>query len=314
MAKSKKKSITIRAAVLGAMIASLGAIMASIFPFLFTKACDSQDLRIRIISRHENGQKKIVGKYKGTGENEKLVERYCYDAQGKVVSEENLRENTKKIIYRDEKGNIDGQGIIKAGIKNGKFLVSQHKNGRKREEIIYANGKPQKYFYWNEKGGKIGEGGIINGKRFGKYVLWHDNGQKKVESEYKDNAVITSIEWDKQGNKLYENKIVGKEKHEYKTEWHAVGKKKFKLNTFYIDGKLKKIIQEDRDIRMEAEYNGNKLHGRTTHYWFGKIIYYQEYRNGKPFGQPVIIDKENYLKFTFVAGGYAILDLFDILL
>lgn len=314
MPKSKKMSVTVRAAIIGAIIAAVGAIFAAVIPMFFTKGCASRDepIRIEIVSRHQNGQKYLVAKYKGRGENEILVERIEYDELGRIISEENLLKKTKRVVYWDEMGNIDGEGLIKNSIKNGKFLVSQHKNGKKREEIIYAYGKPQKFFYWNENGEKIGEGGIINSKRFGKYIQWYNNGHKKIESEYKDDEVIARIECDEQGNKVYESKMVGKEKHEYKIEWPIVGKKKFKLNTFYINGILKKIIQEDGDIRMEAECNGNKLHGRTTHYWYGKIIYYQEYTNGKP-GQTVVIDKENYLKFSLVAGWYAINDLLDII-
>lgn len=285
--------------------------------FILFVNCGEKE-RVEITSRHENGQKKTLCKYRGSNENEIIVERIEYDDKGRVLSEENLPGKTKRIIYWGEKGNKDGEGIIKNGIKNGKFLESCHKNGRKREEVIYANGEPQKVFYWDDQGTKIGEGSNVKGLKSGKFIEWHTNGQKKAEAEYKDEKIIEWIEWDENSTKMREVKIVGNAKHEYKAYWHSEGEKKFKLDGFYVDGRLKKVrgfdqIKKILEVELdgnqqiskvllwyndgklwkEEEYKNGKLHGKKTYYWEDKKISFREFRNGKPFGRPVLTNNEH---------------------
>jgi len=284
---------------------------------MFVNCSQKEKERSEIISRHQNGQKKLLCKYKGSGENERLVGRIEYDDKGRVISEENLPEKTKRIIYWDEKGNKDGEGIITNGIKNGKFLESHHKNGRKREEVIYANGEPQKVFYWDDQGTKIGEGSNVKGLKSGKFIEWYANGQKKAEAEYKDGEVTEGIEWDESSKIVREIKTVGKERYELKVYWSSEGGKEIKLDGFYVNDKLKKVrrfdqIKKTLEVDMdgnqqlskiliwyddgvlwkEEEYKNGKLHGKKTYYWGDQKVAFQEFRNGISCGMLVFLNDQ----------------------
>lgn len=285
---------------------------------IFVNCSQKEKERSEIISRHQNGQKKLLCQYKGCGENERLVGRIKYDDKGRIISEENLPENTKKIIYWDEKGNKDGEGIITNGIKNGKFLESRHKNGKKREDVIFVNGKPQKVFFWDDQGEKIGEGLIVNGLKSGKFIEWHANGQKKTETEFKDGEIINEIEWDENNKIVREIKTIGKEKYEYKAYRFSEGGKEIKLDGFYVNDKLKKVRRfdqikktlevdlddnqqiskiliwyDDGALWKEEECKNGKLHGKKTYYWGDQKIAFQEFRNGAPVGMLVFLNDRN---------------------
>ena len=67
---------------------------------LFIISC-GETVREEITERYDNGQKKVLVKYKGEGENEKLIEKITYNQKGEKVSYQNF-ENGKKWLYIEE--------------------------------------------------------------------------------------------------------------------------------------------------------------------------------------------------------------------
>lgn len=58
--------------------------------------CSKKKYREEIIERYSNGEKKIVVKYQGYGNNEKLIERKTYDENGELILLEDKFSNIKK--------------------------------------------------------------------------------------------------------------------------------------------------------------------------------------------------------------------------
>tara|TARA_Y100000031_G_scaffold96306_1_gene105737 strand:- start:63 stop:602 length:540 start_codon:yes stop_codon:yes gene_type:complete len=58
-------------------------------------------VREEITERYDNGQKKVLVKYKGDGENEQLIEKITYNQKGEKVSYQNFG-NGKEWLYIEE--------------------------------------------------------------------------------------------------------------------------------------------------------------------------------------------------------------------
>ena len=70
-------------------------------------------IREEIISRHDNGNKKMVVKYQGSGSNERIVERITYDESDNVLLIEMPSENKKiEFTYDDYNGEVVMLGKI----------------------------------------------------------------------------------------------------------------------------------------------------------------------------------------------------------
>jgi hypothetical protein len=67
---------------------------------LFISNC-GEKVREEITERYNDGQKKVLVKYKGEGENEQLIEKITYSQKGEKVSYQNFG-NGKKWLYIEE--------------------------------------------------------------------------------------------------------------------------------------------------------------------------------------------------------------------
>ena len=81
----------------------------------------SEDLRVEIIKRYDNGNKKLLVKYRGEGVDEIVIERITYSESGDTLT---LRKPLDKLhIIREyyENRQIKGEGNYKDDKKDGKF-------------------------------------------------------------------------------------------------------------------------------------------------------------------------------------------------
>ena len=67
-----------------------------LFVSLFIFSC-GEKYRTEVVERHLNGNKFLVVKYSGSGSNEKIVERYIYDENDKLISKEDLNDESQEI-------------------------------------------------------------------------------------------------------------------------------------------------------------------------------------------------------------------------
>ena len=117
-----------------------------------------------ITERHNNGLKKLVHVFVGTGINEILVGKYGFYDSG-------LKEFVE--FYKNNK-------------KDGKSLY-WYGNGNQKSEFNYTDGKLnglQTEWYENEQ--KKSEGTYKDGKIHGLRTEWYENGQKRYEGNYKE--------------------------------------------------------------------------------------------------------------------------------
>jgi len=57
---------------------------------VFLTVCFSEDLRVEIIQRYDNGSKKLLVKYRGEGVDEVVIERITYSESGDTLILENI--------------------------------------------------------------------------------------------------------------------------------------------------------------------------------------------------------------------------------
>ncbi len=75
-------------------------------------------------------------------------------------------------------------------------LLKKHKNGLKKVEENYGNGKRHGVkTWWHENGQKRSEINYENGKRHGVKTWWHENGQKRFEINYENEQKIFKINY-----------------------------------------------------------------------------------------------------------------------
>jgi len=124
-----------------------------------------------ITERHDNGLKKLVLVFEGTGINETLIGRYgFYDTGVKHFVE----------LYKNNK-------------KHGKSIY-WYKNGQKKEEVTYKNVKLDGLWTsWYKNGQKRIEGIYKDGKKDGIWTAWYDDGQKMSESTLRNDRMERSI-------------------------------------------------------------------------------------------------------------------------
>jgi YD repeat-containing protein len=188
--------------------------------------CCKKD-RVEISERYEDGKKKVLSKYTGSGE---LLERVRYNKAGQVTRVENAAGNSIK-------------------------LVQWHKNGRKKSETWYKDGKKQ-----------------------GKWRQWYTSGQIKNEKVYAEGKLICSISYNKEitSETIYQDGQLSISR-EYRDGIISLEKE-------YQSGKLMKArwFYPDGSICEEGEYREGKQHGRWI-YWDRNNKFHREvfYREGK---------------------------------
>ena len=134
---------------------------------LFLTFSFSEDLRVEIIKRYDNGEKKLLVKYKGEGSKEKIIERITYNENGDILIIEKLSEKMKMVMEYHENGQISSERNYKDGeIIDGK-VTSYYDNG----QIKYEG---------NYKGGKMD----------GKWISYYENGRINFENNFKDGELV----------------------------------------------------------------------------------------------------------------------------
>jgi antitoxin component YwqK of YwqJK toxin-antitoxin module len=208
-------------------------ILSVLFILFFAAYCcrEETNQRLEISQRYEDGKKKILHKYSGKGEFEKLTEIVTYNKAGQIKEVKNLAAQTKKMMW-------------------------WHKNGVRKVEIQYKNGK-----------------------KHGSWLEWYSNGMIKKEKVYCRDKLVRQAHYKRH---ITEETIYKDGKlfmaREYKdgiilTEKTYQGGKLIKALWFYPDGK----------ISDERGYKDGKKHGRWV-YWDknGEIRREELYRNGEP--------------------------------
>jgi antitoxin component YwqK of YwqJK toxin-antitoxin module len=151
--------------------------LSILFILFFTAYCCQKetDRRFDISQRHEDGKKKILHKYSGKGEFEKLVEIVTYNKSGQIVEVKNLDEQTKKMMWWHKNGMRKIEIQYKRGKKHGKWLE------------WYSNGliKKEKVYYWDK---------LVRQANYKRYITEetiYKEGKLFIEREYKDGITVT---------------------------------------------------------------------------------------------------------------------------
>tara|TARA_Y100001970_G_C14140625_1_gene806891 strand:+ start:291 stop:794 length:504 start_codon:yes stop_codon:yes gene_type:complete len=146
---------------------------------LFVTSIFSENIRVAIIQRHDNGSKKLLVKYLGEGVNEIVVERITYTENGDTLKLENLID---KIIMKREyyhNGNLMSEKKYKNTDRFGKYYYF-YPNGQIEEEGEYINGTAHTINYWKQNGELIVKEG------YGKLFTHLSNGQIYLEVDMKN--------------------------------------------------------------------------------------------------------------------------------
>ena len=133
--------------------------------FLISNCGDK--VREEITDRYENGNKKLLVKYKGEGVDEILVERITYSKSGDTLIWENY----------NSKGVRDGNWI---GYVDDSFVKGNYKDGEKNGE----------WTSYHENGQMMLEGNTKDGKSMGKWTYYNEDGSIKKVEEYKNGKLI----------------------------------------------------------------------------------------------------------------------------
>ena len=135
----------------------------TLISILITISCSEKNSE-EITERFDNGNKKLLVKYKGDNGEEVILEKMEFFKEGDTLIWENY--------------NINGK-------REGKW-ISYYENGQIKKEGNYMNG----WYYgsWNsyyENGQIESKENFSNQKREGKWISYYENGQIKTEGNYK---------------------------------------------------------------------------------------------------------------------------------
>jgi antitoxin component YwqK of YwqJK toxin-antitoxin module len=178
---------------------------------------------------HKNGQKKTEGNYKNgkpvflkgsskwwdkNGNLTDIAGNILEKAKPEGVNMDEELERRERIFYRKgsdtpytgkvyslyPSGQKEAEGNFKDGKPADGVSVEWNKNGQKKREKNWRNGKEDGlYVEWYKNGQKEEEGNYKDGKKNGLWVEWYDGGQKRGETNYKDGKIISYKTWDSEG-------------------------------------------------------------------------------------------------------------------
>ena len=156
---------------------------------LFISNC-GEKVREEITERFDNGDKKLLVKYKGEGGDEVVVERITYSESGDtLLLEKPLEKIFMKRFYFD--GLLKFEKNYKDEKMDGKY-INYYENGKKESEVFYKDGELDgKYIGWYENGKKRGEAFFKDGEEDDKSTEYYENGQMKYTENYKDGVCIS---------------------------------------------------------------------------------------------------------------------------
>ena len=189
--------------------------------FLISNCGDK--VREEITERYDDGKKKTIMKFKGSGSEEVMIEKISYSPSGDTLIRE---KNGKRLrgLFTDyyENGQIKSEGNYKDGELDGKW-TSYYENGQIEEEgnykgccTIYGNSfLDGMWTYYHSTGWIKLEEHWKDGKRHGKSTYYHENGQIRIEGFFQNG--------------------------EYYDKWNYYQEDgTFERYQYYKDGKLKK--------------------------------------------------------------------------
>ena len=132
-------------------------------------------VREEITERYDDGKKKTIMKFKGSGSEEVMVEKIGYSQSGDTLIWENY----------DSKGERDGNWIgyvddyfVEGNFKDGKLdgkVTSYYENGQIEEEENYKDDELviTTYYSYHENGQIKEEGNWIDGEKDGKWICYY---------------------------------------------------------------------------------------------------------------------------------------------
>ena len=248
------------------------------------------DIREEIISRHENGNKKLLVKYSGKGSSEIIIERITYTDNDKIISIEKPIKNI--IVFFDyyDNGNVQLKRTYENNLENG-IWVFYDKEGKKFQEVNYLHGEINgNSIFYNEKGEvdkdlKIetwdnGQIRFIQKYNFGdenfyqkvyyengtlhwesineKQILYYDNGQiSRIDIFNKSNEKNgICFDYDIKGNLIYESEYL-----EYCDIDFSSSDNTIKLINYNLDGSINIVWyrKENGDIVKDTYQKGKVI-------------------------------------------------------
>ena len=154
---------------------------------LFLTFSFSEELRVEIIKRYDNGNKKLLVKYKGEGSDEVIVERITYGKNGETLKLEKLSENMKMVWEYYNNGQIWKETNYKDDKLDGKWTSYYYENGQIWKETNYKEGEESgEVTNYRENGQVRFDGNHKEGKRDVGWTYYYENGQIWFEGDYKD--------------------------------------------------------------------------------------------------------------------------------
>ena len=119
---------------------------------------------------------------------------------------------------------------------------SFYRNGQKRREVNFKDGKQDGLWtWWNENGQKEEEENWKDGMEDGLWTYWYENGQKREEGNLKDGKSVGLLtKWWKNGQKGSEDNYKDGRQDGLSTWWYKNGQKRQESN--WKDGKLMSTV------------------------------------------------------------------------
>jgi len=225
-----------------------------------------EKIREEITERYDDGKKKTIMKFKGSGSEEVMVEKISYSQSGDTLILEKPLDKLKMVRVYYENGKIRSEKNYKDGQEDCKY-TKYFTNGKISEEGNYKgvdmwgdgqeDGKYTEYF----TNGKIKrEGNYKDRRKDGKWTDYYRNGQIEEEGNYKDRRK------DGKWTHYYENGQI-EEEGNYKDR-----RKDGKWTDYYRNGQIKK----------EGNYKDRRKDGKWTDYnEDGSINKVEEYKDGE---------------------------------
>ena len=217
--------------------------------FLFSQ------IREEITERHENGVKKTIIIYKGTGTKENLIKKLKYYDNENIKSSTEWNHGIEDGLYTYwyNDGQKEQEGTYKGGEKDGKW-TKWYNDGQKQSEETLKNKKEDGLWtYWHKNGHKKSEKKYSDGKGQGLWTYWDKNGQKKKETSYEDGNLVDEwtfvLEYHENGEKKVEGTLKNKKEDGLWTYWHTNGQKKREV--IYKDGKRFSYKTWNRDSSVK---------------------------------------------------------------
>ena len=257
--------------------------MNKLFPIVLALIFISFAFSVReeILSRHSNGNKKLVIKYKGYGSNETVVERITYSDTDKVLRKEKpLEKDITEMTYYDN-GHLKDVKKYKNDKKDGEWH-EYYDNGQLKKNERYMSGKKTGIWHTYYDSGKLDGRRVYskNGEPTD-YASYYENGELSYKVIYENGESIHSYSYSKDGElsgeKHYGN--IYKDPRYPDKSWAEF--REFTRTEYYEDGTIsgEYVYGQYKTTHIQYHKNGNLYVNQTIYY---------------PEGRSNLHDRENY--------------------